>query len=77
MKRFVGAVLTCALLVTPVFAAESSKTEEKEKIQQCKSEYKEAKRLAGEKKTKTERKEAKSEAKKHYKECTEKAKHRT
>lgn len=72
MKRLIGTVLTCALLGTPVFAGESK---EKEAVKQCKSEYSEAKKMAGEKKTRKERSEAKKDAKKHYNECVEKVKH--
>lgn len=75
MRRMIGAMLTCALLVSPVFAAESKKVQEKEAIKQCKSEYSEAKKMAGEKKTRKERSEAKKDAKHHYNECVEKAKH--
>jgi hypothetical protein len=58
-------------------AVDSKKAGEKEALKQCKTEYSEAKKMAGEKKTRHERVEAKKEAKKNYNECVEKAKHKS
>ncbi|GAC1432457.1 MAG: hypothetical protein NVSMB68_04920 [Thermoanaerobaculia bacterium] len=71
MKKFVGAVLTCMVMATPIFA-ESHATEMAEK--QCKSEYSAAKKAAEGKSTHKARHEAKKEAKMHYKDCMAKAK---
>ena len=78
MKRIAGSVVMALFLFSmSALAMESKKTEEKEALKHCKTEYSEAKKEAGEKKTRHERAEARREAKAHYKECVEKAKHKS
>lgn len=78
MKRVLSSVVMAAFLLSlPAFAVESKKAEEKEAVKQCKTEYSQAKKEAGEKKTHKERVAAKKEAKKAYEECVEKAKHKS
>src|ERR1700720_4222175 len=77
MKRIASSVVMALFLFSMSALAADSKTEEKEAVKQCKTEYSEAKKMAGEKKTRHERSEAKKEAKAKYKECVEKAKHKS
>ena len=73
MRRVAALFLISAFLAVPGFSAESKKTEEKEAVKQCKTEYATAKKEAGEKTTHRARAEAREDAKKHDEECVEKA----
>ena len=75
MRRAItGAVLVMLALAGPAGAMMKS---DKDAKHQCRVEYNEAKRKAGELKTRRERVDAKRDAKKKYDECLENAKHKS
>jgi len=75
MRRAIAsAVLVIFALAVPAGAMMKA---DKDAKHQCRTEYNEAKRKAGELKTRRERVDAKRDAKKHYDECLENAKHKS